>query len=88
MTDLQPIFDLEDKLISAINAAGSGEFDGNEVATDGSDGCLYMYGPDADKLFESVRTVLESCEFMQGAIAKLRYGPPEDGVKEIERKIR
>jgi hypothetical protein len=46
-----------------------------------------MYGPDADKLFESVHTILESCEFMQDAIAKLRYGPPEDGVKEIEIKI-
>ena len=86
-TDLQPIFDLGDELEAAINNAGVGEFDGNEIARDGSDGSLYMYGPDADRLFESVRPVLESSEFMQGAIVTIRYGPPQDGVEEREVKI-
>ncbi|HZD59243.1 MAG TPA: hypothetical protein VE439_02160 [Anaerolineae bacterium] len=86
-TDLQPIFDLEDRLEAAINEAGVGEFDGNEVAQDGSDGYLYMYGPNADRLFETIRPVLETSDFMKGASVKLRYGPPKDGVKEIEKKI-
>jgi hypothetical protein len=86
-TDLQPIFDLEDELEKAITAANAGEFDGNEVATDGSDGFLYMYGPNADALYEAILPVLQISGFMNGATAKLRYGPPEDGIKEIEKII-
>ena len=50
-TDLNAIFDLETEIEAAIASASAGEFDGNEVATDGSEGTLYMYGPDADRLF-------------------------------------
>jgi hypothetical protein len=51
---------LEKKLETAVGAAKVGEFDGNEMAVDGSDGFLYMYGPDADQLFDAVKPVLES----------------------------
>ena len=78
------MFELEDQLIAAIESADAGEFDGNEVATDGSDGTLYMYGPDADRLFEVVRPVLAAATCIRNAIATIRYGPPEDGVKERE----
>jgi hypothetical protein len=81
-TDLNPLYELEDALIAAIEAADAGEFDGNEVAMDGSDGSLYMYGPDADKLFEAVRPVLAAATCIKNAVATIRYGPPEDGVRE------
>jgi len=45
-TDLSPLYELEQQLTAAIESAEVGEFDGNEVAADGSDGTLYMYGPD------------------------------------------
>ncbi|HEX7862875.1 MAG TPA: hypothetical protein VF773_21260 [Verrucomicrobiae bacterium] len=83
-TDLSPLFELEDQLIAAIESADAGEFDGNEVATDGSDGTLNMYGPDADRLFEAVRPVLAAATCIRNAVATIRYGPPEDGVKERE----
>ena len=83
-TDLSRLFALEDQLIEAIEKAGMGEFDGNEVAADGSDGYLYMYGPDADALLKTVKPILESADFMKGATAKLRYGPPEEGTREVE----
>jgi hypothetical protein len=83
-TDLSRLFALEDKLVEAIETAGAGEFDGNEMAADGSDGYLYMYGPDADKLFGTVKPLLESTDFTRGATAKLRYGPPEDGIREVD----
>lgn len=51
---------------------------------DGSDGFFYMYGPDADRLFEAVRPTFEATPFMAGAQVTLRYGPPEDGVRERE----
>ena len=71
-------------LLSGANAAHAGEYDGNEVATDGSDGFLYMYGPDADRLFEVIRPILEACSFMRGARMTLRYGPPSDEVRRRE----
>ena len=83
-TDLARLFVLEERLAQAIAAAGAGEFDGNEVAVDGSDGYLYMYGPNADKLFAAVRATLEGTDFMRGARVKLRYGPPQDGAQEVE----
>lgn len=83
-TDLSRLFALEEQLEDVITAARVGEFDGNEVATDGSDGTLYMYGPDADALFAAVRPILQATEFMKGAHVKLRYGPPQDGVQEVE----
>ena len=86
-TDLGRLFELEERLESAISAAGVGEYDGNEVAVDGSDGYLYMYGPDADKLFEIIRPILERTSFMGGAEVRKRYGPPSDGVREHVLKI-
>ena len=55
---LEPLYDLEEQLEAAIAAAGVGEFDGNEIAVDLSDGSLYMYGPDADALFAVARPLL------------------------------
>jgi hypothetical protein len=81
-TNLDLLFALEDRLEAAISTAQVGVYDGNEVAVDGSDGYLYMYGTDADKLFEVVWPILEAESFMQGALITKRYGPPEDGVRE------
>ena len=47
-TDLSRLHALEDRLESVIKASGVGEYDGHEIAVDGSDGVLYMYGPDAE----------------------------------------
>jgi hypothetical protein len=82
-TDLQRLFALEERLEEAIDAAGVGEFDGNEIATDGSDGYLYMYGPDADRLFEVVRPILESVDFTRGAHVTKRYGDSDDNVRQV-----
>lgn len=76
--------ELEQQLERAIAAARAGEFDGNEVAADGSDSYLYMYGPDADRLFAAVRATLEATEFMRGARVRLRYGPSDGGVQETQ----
>lgn len=81
-TDLTRIFQLEKLLEDAIEENGAGTYDGNEIAVDGSDGSLYMYGPDAGRLFDVVRPILEAVSFMQGAKVLLRYGPPKEGVKE------
>lgn len=83
-TDLSRLIALEERLEEAIVAACAGELDGNEVAADGSDGTLYMYGPNADALFAAVRPTLEATDFMQGARVLIRYGSPAEGVRSTE----
>ena len=82
-SDLNPLLSLEDRLRTAIESAGCGEYDGHEIAMDGSDGTLYMYGPNADKLFEVVEPILRAVPFMSGASVTKRYGPPDDETKKV-----
>jgi len=86
-TEPQSLFALEAKLEAAIASAGVGEYDGNEIAADISDGTFYMYGPDADALFAVVRPILKACKAISRVRARLRYGPAEDGVREREVKV-
>ena len=83
-TDMERLFALEQALEQALEGAGTGELDGNELAADGTEGVLYLYGPDAETLFATIRPTLESVDFMTGATASLRCGPPGEGVKEVE----
>jgi hypothetical protein len=83
MTDLAPLHELEDRLVSAINNAGVGEFDGHEVAVDGSDALLYMYGPNGDQLFAIVSPILKSSDYTKDAEVKIRYGSPQSKAKGI-----
>lgn len=81
-TDLSQLFSLEDALEKALLDAEVGEYDGHEIAVDGSDGLLFLYGPSADALFEQVKPALLASERISNVQATLRYGPPEDGVPE------
>ncbi|MBA2589974.1 MAG: hypothetical protein H0U98_15275 [Alphaproteobacteria bacterium] len=81
-TNLNRLFELEDNIEAAIKAAHAGEFDGDEIATDGSDGFLYMFGPSADRLFEVVIPVLKTVDFMRGAEVTRKYGPMGKEVQE------
>ena len=80
--NLDRLFEVDDLLEAAAEKSGAGEHDGHEIAVDLSDGSYYLYGPDADKLYEAIRPILEEQDFTKGAKVTLRYGPPEDGVPE------
>lgn len=77
-TDWDPFFEFERAIQAAIEDAGVGEYDGNELAVDGSDGTMYMYGADADKLFEVVRPHLASTKLLRNVEVTLRYGEALD----------
>ena len=79
---LDSLHKLEEQLEKVIKEKKLGEYDGNEIAADYNDGILYMYGPSAERLFDSILPILEQTSFMKGAKVKLRFGPPEEGVKE------
>lgn len=72
-TNLDALFELEDQLESELEGGVAGEYDGHEIAVDGSDGLLYLYGPDADVLFAAVRPTLASSTAIKSAVATLRY---------------
>jgi hypothetical protein len=77
----EAIFALENQLLAAIQAAGAGEFDGNEF---GDGQCtLYMYGNDADRLFGSIEAILRSSPLASRGNAIVRYGPPGAGHKQV-----
>ncbi len=72
--DREGIFGLEDQLITAIEKSGAGEFDGNEFG--GGVATLYMYGPNADRLWEAVSNTLFGYSAPEGSFAIKRYGKP------------
>ena len=77
--DLTPLYAVEEVLTTAISAAGAGEYDGHEVALlDTDDAYLFMLGPDAEKLFEAARPVLEASPLLRGAQVTLRFGDLDD----------
>lgn len=80
-TDLSKLRTLEDELEQKLADGSVGEYDGHEIAVDGSSGTFYLYGPDARRVYEEVKDILTKSSFMNGAEVTLRYGPPEDGVR-------
>ena len=84
-TDLSDLHALEDRLEKAVAQAKVGEFDGHEIAIDGSKVVLYMYGPDADKLFETAGPLIRAEKSAKNPKFLLRYGPPGDGVRSVEK---
>lgn len=73
---------------TGLRRAGVGEFDGNEIASDLSEGTLYMYGPDAEALFKVVQPILVGASCLRRASATLRFGPPKDGVPKRTETLR
>jgi hypothetical protein len=68
----EAIHRLTDRLDAGISAARAGEFDGDEF---GAGTCtLYMYGPDADRLFAAVEPDLRASPLTNGGYAVKRYG--------------
>jgi hypothetical protein len=67
---------IEDDLEGEIDRAGVGEMDGNEI---GEGECtLFMYGPDADKLFAAIAPRARSSRLGKHAWATKRYGSEDD----------
>jgi hypothetical protein len=74
---------LSDRLEMAIAEAQVGEFDGDEF---GEGKCLlYMYGPDAQKLFGVVEPVLRSSPMVKGGWVIKRFGRADQPNVTVER---
>ena len=64
-----------DSLASVIEDQQIGVFDGDEYGN--GEGALFMYGPNADRLFEAVYLLLSTWSPVKGGYAIKRYGVPE-----------
>ena len=60
--------------------------DGNEI---GEGECtLFMYGPDADKLFGAIERPLRAARIAKGGSVEKHYGDPDDPtVREVRIKL-
>ncbi|MDC6133633.1 MULTISPECIES: hypothetical protein [Burkholderia] len=65
--DLPRLRQLEQSLRVKIERAHAGELGETELHLDGNDGYLYMYGPDADRLYALVGPMLRASRLMGGA---------------------
>jgi hypothetical protein len=83
--DWAPFFAFEETLRERVDSSGAGDYDGNELATSGKDGYLYMYGPNADKLYALAEPLLKSCALLKNATVTLVYGKLGDN--SVPRKV-
>jgi|SRR6266566_2688007 len=76
------IHNMSEILSETIAIRKTGEFDG-DVFGDGH--CeLFMYGHDADALFETVFPILNGWKAMKGGYVVKRFGPPGSRTEKIE----
>jgi hypothetical protein len=72
--------EFEDPLIEAIERAGFGEFDGNEINLQTGEARLYMYGPDGERLFSVIEPTLRKLSFPSGTTVRIRTGGNERAI--------
>jgi hypothetical protein len=80
--DMEPLYDLEEKLEGVIAKSRVGKYEGSDVGGESNQVFMYFFGPNADRLFETVRPLLTRSPFLKGADVTLQYGHAEDGAKE------
>jgi hypothetical protein len=72
---------LEDRLIAALEGSGLGEFDGNEVGE--RETILYLYGSDAERLYQQIGPVLTAYPLCRNARVVIRKGRPGAAQREF-----
>ena len=72
---------IEDRLTEVIQRGGLGEFDGNEVGP--TEAILFMYGPDAERLFAGIEQTLRDYPLCKRARVVIRRGKPGAERREV-----
>lgn len=74
------MYELEDELRAVIEAARIGELDGHEFG--GGECVIFMYGRNAEAIWEVIAPTLEKKPFRKGSFAIKRFGGPESDRQE------
>ena len=72
---------LEDSLIGVIKREGLGVYDGHEFGP--TEVVLFMYGPDAERLFAGIELTLRGYPLCRNAKVVIRRGPPGAPEREL-----
>jgi hypothetical protein len=79
--DFDRMMPIHDKLWALLENSDLGMFDGNEIG--GGETVLFLYGPDAELLFNKIEPTLRADEFCQGAKVIIRWGGPKAPQREV-----
>ena len=72
---------IEDRLAEAMATDHLGELDGNEIGP--AETTLFLYGPDAERLFAGIEPILRAYPLCQGARVEIRRGGPGAEAREV-----
>lgn len=64
-----------------------GNYDGHEVSMDDTDGRLFAYGTNAEKLFKLMQPLLQQFDFLQKAFVYLRFNRDDGTHSDIEFRL-
>jgi len=81
------IFAVQDDLTQAFGLHAVGMVDGNEIALDGSEALIYMYGHDAEAMFAVALPILKSHHATASGRAMLRFGGVADKGARIDIRL-
>ena len=68
---LEPIHRLEEELRSTLNS-NVGYLDGHEICIDCTHGILYLFGKDASKILDEIKTSLKNASFLTFKYGNIR----------------
>ncbi|SNT31030.1 hypothetical protein SAMN05421640_3345 [Ekhidna lutea] len=71
---LEPIHRLTEQLREVLDNNPLGLLDGHEIAMDCSHGYIFFYGPDAQLLFEEIKSILIKADLLKCTKAVLHQG--------------
>lgn len=83
--DIDLILDLEARLAAAVG--DSAEVDGHDLAVDGSDATIYIYGASAESTWTSIAETVQSYASDYSVQVLLRFGSADD-LRSNERRIK
>ena len=72
--DFELVDGLGERLREHLEASAVGEFDGNLIGQDW--GVLYLYGPDAESLWQEIEDVVRAASPPPGSYVVKQHGPP------------
>lgn len=74
-------------LFAFMEGSNIGRYDGHEINIDNTDGTLFFYGENAERLYKHILPELLKYKFLHGSDVYLRFGGFNDESKDIEFKL-